>query len=104
VTIRTSDGIPVFTTSNVDGLDQLTPLAQGEHSFSFSIPASFLAAGRYTLTLGLQVPGTESFAAHPDILAFDVHEGVNHASKFNDYRQGIVTPLFDWKHSFTAPE
>ena len=98
VRVSNEEGVPVFTTTNADASERMGPLRKGVHRFNFTVPPSFLAEGRYTLTLCLCIPGVEAFSTLNDAVSFDIVNGVNHATRFHDQRKGVVTPLLDWKH------
>jgi lipopolysaccharide transport system ATP-binding protein len=98
VRITNFEGVAIFTTTNVDTSDGLLALEPGFHRLRFDIPANFLACGRYSITAALCIPGVELIDEHANMVVFDVHDGVNHATKFHDLRRGVVTPLLKWEH------
>jgi homopolymeric O-antigen transport system ATP-binding protein len=100
VRLTNLDGVPILTTTNVDGQSSLGTLERGDHLFEFKIPEAFLAVSHYSLIVCLHIPGVESVDTLNDVLSFDVVDGVNHATRFHDYRRGVVTPLLPWKHRF----
>jgi hypothetical protein len=92
------DGVAVFTTTNTDRLESLVRLEKGLHRFTLTIPGSFLALGNYSIIVCFCVPGFEVIDVVSDEIAFEIIDGVNHATKFHDDRRGVVTPLLDWTH------
>jgi len=101
VRITNSEDVPIFTTTSSDNLSSLAPMLQGHHSFRFQIPGTFLSAGRYYLRASITIPRVELFD-HVVGVAFDIIEDVNHATRFNDDRKGLVTPLLHWDHVWDA--
>jgi lipopolysaccharide transport system ATP-binding protein len=97
--VTSEDGTVVFTTSNVDSKEGLEAIPSGRHRFECVIPRSLLSIGRYVITVCLCIPGIETIDGHHDIVSFQVFDGVNHATKFHDFRKGIVTPLIEWRHA-----
>jgi lipopolysaccharide transport system ATP-binding protein len=102
VRLSNHEGLPVFTTTNADSGGLLEALNPGRHEFEFAVPGAFLAAGRYAVTAMLLVPGIEVIDSVVDGLVLDLSSAPTHATKFNDYRQGVVTPLIPWKHTHAA--
>jgi lipopolysaccharide transport system ATP-binding protein len=101
VRVTNSEDVPIFTTTSSDNLSSLEPMSQGRHSFRFQIPGAFLSAGRYFLNVTITIPRVELFDQVVGV-AFDIIEDVNHATRFNDDRKGVVTPLLHWDHVLDA--
>jgi ABC-type polysaccharide/polyol phosphate transport system ATPase subunit len=99
VRITNSEGIPIFTTTNTDGLDALVPIQPGQHLFSFRIPGSFLSIGRYYLVVSICMPRIEIIDVVTDEIVFNIETAINHATRFHDDRRGVVTPLIAWEHT-----
>ena len=98
VRVTNLDGVAILTTTNVDDQSSLGALDPGDHLFEFEIPAAFLAVGHYSLIICLHIPGVEVIDILNDVLCLDVVDDVNHATRFHDYRRGVVTPLLHWRH------
>ncbi len=92
VRLTNRDGVAVFTTSNTDGRDELLALSKGCYCYRFEVPARFLAAGAYSLTLVAQVPR---------VFLFDVVDGVaftveDTEAALHDERLGVVNVPLEW--------
>jgi len=96
VRVSTVDGNPVFTTTSTDSSLELTVLGPGQSEFRFNIPANFLNAGLYSVICAILVPGGELIDVVADQIRVEIHQGLNHATHFQDFRQGVVTPLLAW--------
>jgi lipopolysaccharide transport system ATP-binding protein len=102
IRISTSDGIPVLTTTSSDQHCKLTVFPLGASTFTITIPANFLSSGSYDIICAILIPGGPLIDVVADKVGFHVHQGLNHATFFQDQRLGIVTPKLEWRHEVSA--
>jgi lipopolysaccharide transport system ATP-binding protein len=85
----------VFTSWDTDSrFDGPIVRDRGTYLSSCVIPRTLLKPGRYWLSVGAHVPNGRSLDYRENVLAFDV---IPVAESLNSDRQGIVSPVLDWK-------
>lgn len=102
VAVVAADGVVVFVTTHADTLEGADiSLFPGQYHARVRIPAHFLNVGTYTLNVRVWGKRTgqqrESHADAFHVIRFRIEETGSVASKLNDRRGGLVTPLFEWE-------
>lgn len=102
IEVLTTDGTVIFVTTHTDMLHSPDfTLMPGIYQKRVHIPGHFLNQGVYMIHLRIlgNLAG-EHRASHADafhVLQFRVVETGSVATKFNDERRGLVTPLLTWE-------
>lgn len=87
--MHTIEGLYLFAASS-----EIKPRQKGLVKETVRIPANFLNDGIYTVTLQV-VQDSSSIYLHPEILTFEVLEGVRHGSWLGKW-PGVVRPKLEW--------
>lgn len=103
-TFVSQDGTAVFTSTNNDRARAYTILRRGRHRLVFGIPKDFLAPGTYTVVLRADMPGVRGFDVIDGEIIVHVEETGSNAAILRDGRQGLVTPVLDWRDDWHVHE
>jgi lipopolysaccharide transport system ATP-binding protein len=97
IRVQNSEGVVIFGTEDVDG-SKSPDLTKdpGHYRAAFTIPANFLAPGRYSLFIGAHWPYRKWYEIIEQAIIFDISASGSLAS---DGRKGMVSPLIKWENS-----
>ena len=70
------------------------PREAGHYISTCCVPGALLRPGRYTLSISSRMQNGERWIVYDNLLSFDISNVGYH---FNRNRQGIITPLLEWK-------
>jgi lipopolysaccharide transport system ATP-binding protein len=96
VCVFNSDGSPVFTTASTDHEAASRVIGRGRHAYAVKVPARFLATGRYTLSVAINIPYVICFDSGENQVDFEIEDLDPQGARFRDARRGSVTPIFEW--------
>jgi lipopolysaccharide transport system ATP-binding protein len=95
------NGAPLFCTLDTDHFQARhdEPRVAGEHAYTVEIPARFLKAGVYTVSVDTGRTNTELYELHPEVISFQVEELSEDASLrgYAEGRQGMVVAPVVWR-------
>ncbi|HEX7240387.1 MAG TPA: ABC transporter ATP-binding protein [Longimicrobiaceae bacterium] len=95
--LLTSDGTVVFSTTDMDeGRSHDAYRTTGTYVSRVEIPGGFLNQGRYSISLGIDVPMVESVVFVDNIVSFFVEPTGGVVGAIPDNRLGVVCPLLPW--------
>jgi lipopolysaccharide transport system ATP-binding protein len=96
--LRNQEGVSVLVSLDSDSTEWPTGIrTTGGYRAVCSIPGLLLAPGTYFLTFSAHVINQHTFEIQHDALAFEVNEAGCIRTKRNDRRNGVITPVLDWK-------
>jgi lipopolysaccharide transport system ATP-binding protein len=106
VRVKTSDGVPVFTTvysdhSDISRMDKMP----GSHIASVQIPGHFLMPGTYSVNIAAyrMKGGFELLRGHENVARFTVTETGTKLAKYSDKKDiGVVIVNFPWSDQAQA--
>ncbi len=91
-------GHMVFTSNYADAIGMEPVLHVGQNRFYIAIPAEFLAAGNYILTLALHRPNVEILEMRENVLVIPIQETGSHMARYGDNHFGSILVKFPWIH------
>ena len=93
----TSEGTIAFHTS--DSSDPSCPMTKrspGRHTTKCLVPGNLLNEGRYSLTLGVDIPHQKVLALEEAALGFIVEQTGGASARFREKWPGVVCPQLEW--------
>ena len=103
--LLSGDGTVVFSTTDMDeGKSHDSHRTVGTYVSRCTIPGGFLNQGRYSLSLGIDVPMVESVVFIDNIVSFFVEPTGGVVGAIPDNRLGVVCPLLPWTVESVAVE
>ena len=103
VRFTNQEGVAVLTTANADCFSGFEPITEGEHRFSFEMPAHLLASGTYYLLVAAHIPEQVLFDLVDGEVRISLDEVGPLASVMRDQRLGVVNPRLPWRHEVARP-
>jgi hypothetical protein len=96
--ITTNDGVNVIGTGDADtNSDRLGTRFPGQYVGKFSIPASLLGEGHYSITVSLGIPFVQVYDRHENILGFEIIDlGSTRRELQHQRRPGILGLEIPW--------
>jgi lipopolysaccharide transport system ATP-binding protein len=92
-----SDGtIVLSSTDRDDGGRTRAHEGPGAYLSRCTIPGGFLNRGRYSISLGIDVPKVESILFMDNVVSFDVQLSGDPDGRMSDNRLGLVCPRLPW--------
>ncbi len=101
-----SDGTIVLSSTDRDGACRAeADCAPGAYVSRCTIPGGFLNRGRYSISLGIDIPKVESILFMDSVVSFDVEIAGDLDGTTSDNRLGLVCPRLPWhvRHLNTQP-
>jgi lipopolysaccharide transport system ATP-binding protein len=96
VRITNEEGVAIFTTSNLDKELKYRLDSPGKYAYKIEIPKFLLKPGSYSIIVAGFQPST-LYQTIENCLVFKIEDTGSIYNFFNDNRQGIVSPLINWK-------
>jgi homopolymeric O-antigen transport system ATP-binding protein len=93
--LRTSDGLCVFTTYDADHAEFQCRRAPGHYTACCEIPRNLLSPSTYLISVNAGLPGIKNLARRDNVLLLDVEDTSPHRTLRG--RPGIVQPILAWK-------
>jgi lipopolysaccharide transport system ATP-binding protein len=97
VEVSSVQGVPVFTSLEID--DPAVPEQRdaGRYLARVKIPAGFLAPGRRSLSIVIELPGMVAPIVVANLMIFDIMEGAAPGLVETRMRRGLVCPRLEWR-------
>jgi lipopolysaccharide transport system ATP-binding protein len=98
VLLRNADGIAIVGSVDSDWVpcrERTRPA--GRYCSTCRFPAHLLAPNTYSVSLGAAIIGQQGLDYQPDVLRFEVTEVGNIRARRNDRREGVITPILEWR-------
>jgi lipopolysaccharide transport system ATP-binding protein len=96
--VRNTQGVCLFTTIDKDTADWPgRGRPPGCYRSVCQVPGHLLAPGTYSLTAAAAIINQQTFDTQPDVLQFEIAEAGCIRTRLNDRREGVITPIFDWR-------
>ena len=93
--LRTSDGLCVFTTYDADHAEFHSRRAPGHYTARCEIPRNLLSPSTYLISVNAGLTGIKNLARRDNVLLLDVEDTSPRRTPWA--RPGIVQPLLTWK-------
>ena len=91
--LSTSEGVPVFTTADTDGLSAPLNREPGVYRARCMIPGGLLSPQTYYVALGAHVPNVHTHYLVDPALKFSLIRTNSSEADLDHRRQGVINPL-----------
>jgi len=96
----TSAGECIFSSTQMDYLDEDFMFSAGNYVFECPIELSFFRQGQYNIVVSSSVPNIEILDVVERPLIFEILDDLSPLLRLGQSRRGMILPILKWRHTF----